>query len=271
MKKTIMLFLMFFLSLIVDAVTKTSAQGGTISGDNFIINLKELKEKKKMSDSIALMKSAFAALEQIKVEEKIETEILYRHVKGTVYHADPNQTDDTPFITADNSVIDNSVVNDLKWVALSRDLLKRTFTDPHRRRHVWTGKIKLGDTIWVDYDKKSLWKTSHPQFKHLNRKHDSLIYAKQDTAYKKLLKKFEQIKGYWIVHDIMGDRYPLMKKNGQYIRDAKGNKQYARIYSAIDFLQHPEIGMMDAWDRHIILAKRKVSYITSTDNLLASN
>jgi hypothetical protein len=58
----------------------------------------------------------------------------------TVYHPTKRQCDKTPLITASNSKIN---VNDLKnqnirWMALSRDLLKR-----------WKGDFHYGDTVLV--------------------------------------------------------------------------------------------------------------------------
>ncbi len=178
--------------------------------------------------------------------EIVESRILYRNVKGTVYHAVESQTDDTPFITADMSIIDTSNVNQLRWVALSRDLLKRKYTDRHGKKQVWNGKIKLGDTIWVDYDKKFLWKAS----------------GGNQSKYESLKLKYEQVKGYWIVHDVMGTKYTLKNRNGEYILDKDGNKQVIKIENAIDFLQDQKEGMMDVWNRGIIISKRKIKYVT---------
>ena len=265
-------FLLFIFSMFVETASFTSAKAEVSTTVNSEIMRERIAERKKIADSINTLKSAFAALECLKVEEVVETQVLYNYVKGTVYHADPNQTDDTPFLTADNSVIDNTVINDLRWVALSRDLLNRQFTDPWGRRHNWTGKIKLGDTIWVDYNNKTLWKVCHPVFKHVNRKYDSTMVARHDAYYNKQKAKYDQIKGYWIVHDIMGTEYWLKNRKGEYILDKNGKKQLIKIYSAIDFLQNPEVGMMDVWDRHITISKRTVRYITpKPEILLASN
>ena len=63
-------------------------------------------------------------------------------VHGTFYHADPAQCDADPFITADNSLIDTTSLKEgsLKWVALSRDLLKR-----------WGGPFNYGDTLYIHH------------------------------------------------------------------------------------------------------------------------
>jgi len=189
--------------------------------------------------------------------EYVEEQILYKQVIGTVYHAVSNQTDDSPLLTADNSLIDTTRVNELRWVALSRDLLKRRYTDPSGKKHVWSGKIKLGDTIWVDYDKNMLWKLSHANLKP----NDSISIKKCLMKYEKMKAKYEMVKGYWIVHDVMGSQYTKRTRNGKYILDENGNKQVVKINNAIDFLQHPT-GMMEVWNRGIIISKRKINYIT---------
>ena len=43
-------------------------------------------------------------------------------VTATIYHAVPGQTDDTPFITASNKVIDKDNPGGHIWIAVSRDL-----------------------------------------------------------------------------------------------------------------------------------------------------
>ena len=61
-------------------------------------------------------------------------------VTASVYYPTINQTDSTPLITADNSYIDTTklVKNEIRWIALSRDLLTR-----------WGGKFNYGDTVIV--------------------------------------------------------------------------------------------------------------------------
>lgn len=45
-------------------------------------------------------------------------------VTATIYHAVPNQTDDTPFVTASNKVINKDNPQGHRWLAVSRDLEK---------------------------------------------------------------------------------------------------------------------------------------------------
>ena len=59
-------------------------------------------------------------------------------VTATAYQAIPGQTDDEPFVTADNSRIKPSYGSKKRWMALSRDLLKP-----------WGGKFAFGDKVHV--------------------------------------------------------------------------------------------------------------------------
>lgn len=262
MKKTIILTgLLLICSLVADLIMASNANGtlmlksysASMYGER---NKYYYNPKKDLLDS-NLLKQISLSSEVTYVEHEY-VEILYRNIKGTVYHAEKSQCDSSPLITADNSIIDTTKVNELRWVALSRDLLSRKYTDKHGKKHVWSGKIKLGDTIWIDYDKKELWRISH-----IDNRPDSIIQARNDLKYQKLKLKYEQIKGYWIVHDVMGKQYTKRNRKGEFILDKDGNKQVVKITNAIDFLQHPEYGMLDVWNRNIIIAKRKVKRITS--------
>ena len=48
--------------------------------------------------------------------------LTYIIVTATIYHADPRQTDDTPFITASGAHIEECCPGDHRWIAVSRDL-----------------------------------------------------------------------------------------------------------------------------------------------------
>lgn len=48
-------------------------------------------------------------------------------VTATIYHADPSQTDDTPFITASNKRINKKNPGAHRWIAVSRDLESKGF------------------------------------------------------------------------------------------------------------------------------------------------
>ena len=264
MKKTIILTGLLLICSLLANLFDTTPEKGTLLPKSYSAPIKtdSYKPKKELFDS-DLLKQISLSGEVTYVEREIY-DVLYKGVKGTVYHAVKSQTDDTPFLTADNSFIDTARVNELRWVALSRDLLNRKFRDRHGNKYVWSGKIKLGDTIWVDYDKKELWRITHA-----NSKQDIVSQAKADLRYEKMKKKYEQVKGYWIVHDVMGKQYTKRNRKGEYILDENGNKQIVKITNAIDFLQHPELGMLDVWDRNIIIAKRRVETVTLP--LLAMN
>ena len=60
-------------------------------------------------------------------------------VTATIYHAVRSQTDKTPHITADGTRIDTRNASKYRYVALSRDLLKR-----------WGGPFDYGDYIIVE-------------------------------------------------------------------------------------------------------------------------
>ena len=265
MKKTIILTcLLLFVSLLSDSFMKTTAKASEATLRTLTSTMSHVITNEE-NDSTKQLISFIS--NEIKLVKKVENQILYKQVKGTVYHAVSEQTDSTPLITADLSVIDTTKVNELRWVALSRDLLNRRYTDPKGKKHFWNGKIKLGDTIWVDYDDKNLWELTH---KNHNPK-DTLAVKRNDAKYQKMKEKYEQVKGYWIVHDVMGTQYTRRTRKGDYILDKNGNKQIVKIYNAIDFLQHPKIGMNDVWNRNLIISKRTVTYITSNSIALASN
>lgn len=59
-------------------------------------------------------------------------------VTATGYEAVPGQTDDEPFVTADNSRIKPHYTSRQRWMALSRDLLRK-----------WGGPFEFGDKVSV--------------------------------------------------------------------------------------------------------------------------
>lgn len=62
----------------------------------------------------------------------------------TMYHPVPDQTDDTPNITADGTVIKIKRASEYNYVAVSRNMLVRN-----------GGFLRFGDYVWVDAGKKS--------------------------------------------------------------------------------------------------------------------
>ena len=70
--------------------------------------------------------------------KKLSTHALTYTVTATAYQAVPGQTDNEPFITADNSRIKPHYGSKKRWMALSRDLLKP-----------WGGPFNFGDKVRV--------------------------------------------------------------------------------------------------------------------------
>jgi len=59
-------------------------------------------------------------------------------VSASVYYPEPNQTDSTPYTTADGSRINKHNPKKQRWIAVSRDLHSR-----------WGGEISYGDSLLV--------------------------------------------------------------------------------------------------------------------------
>lgn len=59
-------------------------------------------------------------------------------VTATMYYPVSSQTDSDPNITADGSKINTNKASELKWIAVSRNLLKR-----------WGGELDYGDVVEI--------------------------------------------------------------------------------------------------------------------------
>jgi hypothetical protein len=195
--------------------------------------------------------SAMAGVSQMEPvsEPIIKEQILYKDVRGTVYHAEEKQTDSTPLITADNSRIDTARVNKLRWIAVSRDLINLKTS-----RYNFNGKLKFGDTVWVSYDRKAV-----------------LEQAKREGVGEAfLIRKYDKVVGWWVVKDTMGEyNWAAQKSDSTTFANMKAEpaeyklkdgvvfkKHYQRNW--IDFLQHPKTGMLHHWNKCLIITKRKV-------------
>ena len=71
-------------------------------------------------------------------------EVNAHKIVVTMYHPVSSQTDDTPNITADGTVIKIKRASEYKYVAVSRNMLVRN-----------GGFLRFGDYVWVDAGKKS--------------------------------------------------------------------------------------------------------------------
>ena len=104
----------------------------------------------------SMFSSKINKLESENVLLKNELSKIYRYgvnVDVTMYQANTIQCDDTPNITADGTKIRISKASDYKFVALSRNLLKR-----------WGGPFDYGDFILLE-----------------NAEHKSGVYQVRDT------------------------------------------------------------------------------------------
>ncbi len=80
-------------------------------------------------------------------------ETLYDTVSGTIYNPVVGQCDASPFKTGDGSKIIPHKASSQRWIAISQNMLKdsireRMLNNPTIDRYV--GRIKYGDTIWID-------------------------------------------------------------------------------------------------------------------------
>lgn len=88
---------------------------------------------------------------------KKQSEITIDNIVGTVYHLDKKQCDSNPYETADGTNLKGKDINKLRYVALSRDLIKDSYRDKlHNVKGQWKGQIEFGDTITIVSDNKLL-------------------------------------------------------------------------------------------------------------------
>ena len=87
--------------------------------------------------------------------EKTKGELLYDDIWGTIYHAEKKQCDETPLITGDGSKINPDSASSQRWIAICHEMLD----DEYRRNKLndstsdrFRGKIKYGDTVWIESD-----------------------------------------------------------------------------------------------------------------------
>lgn len=87
----------------------------------------------------------------------------------TVYNPESRQCDRSPLITASNSKINVKKLRkgQVRWMALSRDLLKR-----------WNGKFHYGDTVWLKAGDPAIdgfWVIKDTMHKRFNKYGDLLF------------------------------------------------------------------------------------------------
>jgi len=94
----------------------------------------------------------------------------------TIYNPLESQCDDSPLITANNSRIDLDKLsrNEIRWMALSRNLLKR-----------WNGEFNYGDTVILqagDPDIDGLWVVNDNMNKRFKDRGDLLFHRDSRTT-----------------------------------------------------------------------------------------
>ena len=101
------------------------------------------KSEKALTMKIIIKAPVVVEQKPKKVSEKPKVDFTL--VTGTYYHSDPLQGEGDGSTTADGSKIDINLLESgqIKWVALSRNLLKQ-----------WGGKFKFGDRIIVEHEDK---------------------------------------------------------------------------------------------------------------------
>ena len=116
--------------------------------DELIENNSFLQHKVELADSLIFdttQNGLELALTLITYEKKIEEYENNKHkVTVTMYHPVSDQTDDTPNITADGSVIRINNASEYRYVAVSRNMLRRD-----------GGFLTYGDYVWLEAGKKS--------------------------------------------------------------------------------------------------------------------
>ena len=116
--------------------------------DELTENNSFLQHKVELADSLIFdttQNGLELALTLITYEKKIEEYENNKHkVTVTMYHPVSEQTDDTPNITADGSIIRINNASEYRYIAVARNMLIRN-----------GGFLNFGDYIWLDAGKKS--------------------------------------------------------------------------------------------------------------------
>ena len=114
---------------------------------------------------------------------------IYSDIWGTIYHAEAEQCDDTPTITGDGSKIDIYNASKLRWLAISQEMLNceyRTKLHNNNSSPLYKGKIKYGDTVWVESPHKSingLWIVHDTKNMRYRKSIDFLQTKNDDSLY----------------------------------------------------------------------------------------
>lgn len=102
-----------------------------------------------------------------------EFTLVYDNIWGTIYHAVERQCDNSPTITGDGSKINIYHASELRWIAISQEMLKCEYRQNLLNDSTCTlfkGEIEYGDTVWIE-------------------------------------SPYIEINGWWVVHDTKNRRY----------------------------------------------------------------
>jgi 3D (Asp-Asp-Asp) domain-containing protein len=117
-----------------------------------------------------------------KIEEKVNSEISVK-VTATMYNPEIGQCDKDPLVTAGMYKINPRKASEHKWIAVSRDLLKR-----------WGGTFNYGDKVYISGagHKSGVYTIVDTMNKRFNKKIDFLetkgtkLYKYEDVLLAKL-------------------------------------------------------------------------------------
>jgi hypothetical protein len=84
-------------------------------------------------------------------------ELIYDDVWGTIYNPVVDQCNENPTITGDGSIINITTASELRWIAISQDMLNCNYRstllkDDNR----FNGKLRYGDTILIQSPHKKI-------------------------------------------------------------------------------------------------------------------
>ena len=146
--KNIVIFLLCVIFVYHSIVKKVTVDELEEENTTLKLRVSLMKYTKEIADSLmfdttqhALNLAARLAIYEKTIEEYENNK---HKVTVTMYHPVPGQTDDTPNITADGSVIRINNASEYRYVAVSRNMLRRD-----------GGFLTYGDYVWLEAGKKS--------------------------------------------------------------------------------------------------------------------
>ncbi|MFW6247152.1 MAG: hypothetical protein ACOC22_03220 [bacterium] len=127
-----------------------------------------------------------------------EYQLLYENVTGTYYNAVEEQTNSEPTITGSRNKIDINKASELRWIAISQVMLDDEFRRNLIKNNIndnrFNGKIKYGDTIWIEspYPEINGWWVANDAMNKRYTKRIDFLQTIGDTTLKRGL--FKNIK-----------------------------------------------------------------------------